>query len=302
LNEQILEEAEDFFAHLTIERKVSSHTVRAYRRDIGQFLVYLKRADIGLKDVNHLFLRRYLAYFQTLNYSRTTINRKMASLRTFFKFLKQEGRVSENPAVLMTAPKLEKRLPRVLELSAVEELLNAPNPRSLLGKRDRAILETFYGTGIRVGELVGLDLGSLDFSSTEIKVFGKGSKERVVPINQPSIEAVKEYLSSSRQQLLKRSKESGEEEALFINSRGTRLSDGGVRRMVNKYVRRVSLGRRISPHSLRHSFATHLLEAGADLRAVQELLGHVDLSSTQIYTHLSKTRLKEIYVKAHPRA
>lgn len=299
MNQQMIEE---FFAHLTVEKGVSPHTLRAYQRDIQQFFAYLQRADINIESVNHIFLRRYLAYLQTLKYSRTTVARKVASLRTFFKFLNRENYLAANPALLLIIPKLKKRLPRSLEFDAVKDLLEAPDLEATFGQRDKAILETLYGTGIRVGELVGLNITSLDFLQNWIKVFGKGSKERIVPINQVALSFIQKYLASSRGMLLRRGDRDDEERALFINSRGTRLSDGGVRRMINKYVRRMSLNRKVSPHVLRHTFATHLLEAGADLRAIQELLGHVDLSSTQIYTHLSKARLKDVYEKAHPRA
>lgn len=299
MNQQMIEE---FFAHLTVEKGVSPHTLRAYQRDIQQFFAYLQRADINIESVNHIFLRRYLAYLQTLKYSRTTVARKVASLRTFFKFLNRENYLAANPALLLIIPKLKKRLPRSLEFDAVKDLLEAPDLEATFGQRDKAILETLYGTGIRVGELVGLNITSLDFLQNWIKVFGKGSKERIVPINQVALSFIQKYLASSRGMLLRRGDRDDEERALFINSRGTRLSDGGVRRMINKYVRRMSLNRKVSPHVLRHTFATHLLEAGADLRAIQELLGHVDLSSTQIYTHLSKARLKDVYKKAHPRA
>lgn len=299
MNQQMIEE---FFAHLTVEKGVSPHTLRAYQRDIQQFFAYLQRADINIESVNHIFLRRYLAYLQTLKYSRTTVARKVASLRTFFKFLNRENYLAANPALLLIIPKLKKRLPRSLEFDAVKDLLEAPDLEATFGQRDKAILETLYGTGIRVGELVGLNITSLDFLQNWIKVFGKGSKERIVPINQVALSFIQKYLASSRGMLLRRGDRDDEERALFINSRGTRLSDGGVRRMINKYVRRIGLNRKVSPHVLRHTFATHLLEAGADLRAIQELLGHVDLSSTQIYTHLSKARLKDVYEKAHPRA
>lgn len=291
-----------FFVYLTVEKGASAHTLRAYRQDIEQFFTYLKRAGRKINQVDQLFLRRYLAYLQTLNYSRSTVIRKISTLRTLFKFLLRENYLSANPAAILTTPKLKKRLPRSLEFDLVKALLAAPDSNSARGQRDRAILETLYGTGIRVGELVALNLASIDFSLGEIRVFGKGAKERIVPINRPSLEAIGKYLSSARPELLRRGDKPEAKGALFINSRGSRLSDGGVRRMVNKYVRKISLERKVSPHTLRHSFATHLLEAGADLRAIQELLGHVDLSSTQIYTHLSKARLKEIYLRAHPRA
>ncbi|MBI4743564.1 MAG: tyrosine recombinase XerC [Actinobacteria bacterium] len=294
---------EFFLESLSVEKNFSKCTIKAYRCDVKQFLAYLKRAKLDLNNLDHVFLRRYLAYLQTLKYNRTSIARKLASLRSFFKFLQRENKLEVNPAVLLSSPKLEKRLPNVLQLNAINALLSSPDLSSALGQRDKAIFEMFYGSGIRVSELVGMDISSIDFINGEIRVFGKGSKERIVPINKKTIEAVNKYLSDGRINLLfSRKKDKNKESALFINSRGTRLSAGGVRRMLNRYLKKIGLDKKISPHTLRHTFATHLLEAGADLRAIQELLGHVDLSSTQIYTHLSTSKLRDIYSKAHPRA
>lgn len=267
-----------------------------------QFMAYLSRAGREIKNTDHLLLRRFLAYLQTQNYSRTSIARKLAAIRAFFRFLQREDFIKSNPAALLSSPKLEKRLPKILKRDVLEGLFSAPDPDSSYGKRDRAILELLYGTGMRVGELVSLDLDNLNLEQMEIKVMGKGSKERILPINPVARRATELYASSARQALLAKNRKAHQEEAVFINSRGERLSTGGVRRMLNKYVKKICANGKLSPHSLRHTFATHLLEGGADLRAVQELLGHVDLSSTQIYTHLSRTRLREVYQKAHPRA
>jgi integrase/recombinase XerC len=300
----------DFFLEsLSVEKNFSKYTINAYRFDVRQFLTYLEKAKLSLDNLDHIFLRRYLAYLQTLKYNRASIARKLASLRSFLKFLQRENKLSMNPAILLSSPKLEKRLPNVLQVNAVNALLSSPDPTTALGQRDKAIIEMFYGSGIRVSELVGMDVFSIDFLNYEIKVFGKGSKERIVPVNKKTMEAVNKYLQDGREKLLfcrKKDKDKGKDEdrdkALFINSRGTRLSTGGVRRMLNRYLKKIGLDKKISPHTLRHTFATHLLEAGADLRAIQELLGHVDLSSTQIYTHLSTSKLRDIYSKAHPRA
>lgn len=298
----------DFFLEsLSVEKNFSKYTINAYRFDVRQFLTYLERAKLSLDNLDHIFLRRYLAYLQTLKYNRTSIARKLASLRSFLKFLQRENKLSINPAILLSSPKLEKKLPNVLQVNVINTLLSSPDSTSALGQRDKAIIEIFYGSGIRVSELVGMDVFSIDFSNYEIKVFGKGSKERIVPVNKKTVEAINRYLSDGREKLLlcrkkSRDKEGDEDKALFINSRGTRLSTGGVRRMLNRYLKKIGLDKKISPHTLRHTFATHLLEAGADLRAIQEFLGHVDLSSTQIYTHLSTSKLRDIYSKAHPRA
>lgn len=291
-----------FFNYLAAERNMSEHTLRAYQSDILQFLAYLSRAKKGLKKVDHVFLRRYLAYLQTLSYSRPTIARKLASIRAFFKFLLREEFLGSNPAALLSAPKLEKRLPKVLRLDVLNLLLKAPDNNSKHGLRDRAILELLYGTGMRVSELASLNVEDVDFGQMEVKVMGKGRKERILPLNRAAHTTIDLYLSDGRDGFLKYNRKANKEFALFLNSRGGRLSTGGVRRMLNRYVKKLAVEGKVSPHSIRHTFATHLLEAGADLRAVQELLGHVDLSSTQIYTHLSRSRLKEVYSKAHPRA
>ncbi len=291
-----------FFSYLTAERNLSEHSLRAYQSDILQLMAYLSRAKKQLDKVDHLFLRRYLAYLQTLSYSRPTIARKLASIRAFFKFLLREEFISSNPAALLSAPKLERRLPKILRQDVLNLLLAAPDRNSKYGLRDRAILELLYGTGIRVSELVSLNIQDIDFDQLEVKVMGKGRKERILPLNRASHTALNLYLTDSRIDFLKYNRKANKEFALFLNSRGGRLSTGGVRRMLNRYVKRLAVEGNVSPHSIRHTFATHLLEAGADLRTVQELLGHVDLSSTQIYTHLSRSRLKEVYSKAHPRA
>ncbi len=299
------EELRHFLTYLSAERNVSDHTILAYSNDIDQFLTYLRRAKLELNLVDHTVLRRYLSWLNTRRYASKSIARKIASLRTFFRFLEREGYLGFNPTVLLSTPKLQKKLPRFLKVAVMKELLNSPDKEATLGKRDKAILEVLYGSGVRVSEAVGLNLEDVDFFRKEIRVFGKGNKERLIPINQKTISALHDYILTSRKELLtnKRGEKIGQvSKALFLNKRGSRLSAAGVRRMLAKYVKKVGLIRGITPHMIRHTFATHLLEGGADLRAVQELLGHVDLSSTQVYTHLSEARLREIYLKAHPRA
>jgi len=288
-----------FLQYLYAERNMSKHTIKAYKSDLNQFVSYLKRGDISIEQINYICLRRYLAYLQTLGYARTSIARKLTAVRSFFGFLQREGAASSNPAPLISFPKLGKKLPKSLQMNIVEALLNAPDINKSYGQRDRAILEALYGTGIRVSELVGLDIVDIDFKQQEVKVFGKGRKERIVPVNQEALKFIEHYLSQGRKKFLKDSKK---QTALFLNKQGERLADGAVRRIIKKYVRQAGIETGITPHVLRHTFATHLLEAGADLRSIQELLGHVDLSSTQIYTHLSRSKLKEIYLQAHPRA
>jgi integrase/recombinase XerC len=245
-----------------------------------------------LEKVDYLTLRKYLAFLKSKNLKPRTLARKISCLRTFFRFLCREGYLKSNPSALLLTPKLDKRLPEFLTEEEMLKLLNAPAKDNPAGLRDRAILETLYSTGMRIGELVGLDTEDVDFISGVVKVRGKGKKERLLPIGEKALSALREYVD-------KRKKQTKE---LLLNKNGTRLTDRGVRDIMEKYIRRISLKENISPHTLRHSFATHLLNRGADLRSVQELLGHVNLSTTQIYTHLSTERLKNIYDKAHPRA
>ena len=295
---------DSFLKYLSAERNVSPNTKRAYKQDIKQFLTYLARGNKNLQQLTHKDLRRYLAYLQ-LRYSRKSVTRKLASIRTFLKYLMREGDIETNPAIFISSPKLDRKLPRVLKTEAVSKLLAAPCSNSPFDIRDKALLEVLYGTGIRVSELVGLNIESIDANRREIRVLGKGNKERIIPVNINALEAIAKYLSSPRDKLLNQGRLKQalkDKEALFLNKNGTRLSKVGVRAILSKCARKAGIEGAISPHAIRHSFATHLLEAGADLRVVQELLGHADLSSTQIYTHLSRGKLKEIYSKAHPRA
>ncbi|HDP69935.1 MAG TPA: site-specific tyrosine recombinase XerD [Actinobacteria bacterium] len=287
-----------FLQYLFAERNMSKHTIKAYNCDLEQFIDYSKRCDCQIEKVNYLYLRRYLAYLQTIGYTRASIARKLTAVRSFFGFLQREDLMDSNPAPLISFPKLEKRLPKAVRIGMIDALLNSPDTSSANGQRDRALLEILYGTGIRVGELVQLNLEDINFAQQEVRVFGKGNKERVVPINQEALGSVKNYLLRRKKSYLKDKDGS----ALFLNNQGGRLTDGSVRRIIKKYVRQAGIETGITPHVLRHTFATHLLEAGADLRSIQELLGHVDLSSTQIYTQLSRARLKKIYLQTHPRA
>ena len=283
-----------FMNYLKVERNASPHTLKNYAIDLGVFRDFLGDKDI--ETVDHLALRRFLAELRAKNYSKRTIARKLASLRSLFRFLYREGHIKKNPITAVSTPKLDKKLPVFLDVNKVDKLLQAPPDDAPDGLRDRAILETLYSTGIRVSELVGLDVDDIDFISEVVKVFGKGSKERIVPIGGPALRAIKAYMDK------RSAKKVREKDAVFLNSAGKRLSDRQVRRVVNKYIRACAIAEKVSPHSLRHSFATHLLDRGADLRSVQELLGHMNLSTTQVYTHVTMERLKTVYDKAHPRA
>ncbi len=283
-----------FIRRLEHGANCSSHTLRAYQKDILQHLEFLRRLDISSPvQVTPLQLRKFLVQLRGKDYKVTTLSRKLASLRSFYRFLFKEGIIESNPATVLRFPKRHKVLPKFLSPQEVESLLGAIDEDSPTGRRDRAILETLYSTGVRVSELVGLDVGDVDMLSELVKVKGKGKKERIVPIGSHALEAVKVYLATRPQK---------DKEALFLNKGGGRLTTRSVARTVEKYMRLSDIRQRPSPHTLRHSFATHMLDRGADLRAVQEMLGHASLSSTQIYTHVSTERLRHVYHQAHPRA
>jgi len=281
---------EKFIRYLEIEKNYSGHTILNYRLDLEGFKDFLK--DAPIEGVDYLCLRRYLARLKEENLASRSIARKLSALRSFFKFLTREGFLKVNPALSLYSPKIDKHLPQFLTEDEVGRLIEAPTSKDERSLRDKAILETFYSTGIRISELVGLNTQDIDFIGGVIKVMGKGKKERLVPIGEHAITAIRDYLD-------KRKKKS---EILFLNKNGNRITDRGVRDVVKKYIRLTSIKQGVSAHTLRHSFATHLLNRGADLRSVQELLGHANLSTTQIYTHLTTERLKSVYDKAHPRA
>ena len=286
-----------YLRHLTVERNASANTVRAYGTDLGDFAVYLQRT-LGVRpdprSVDHLTLRAYLANLHDRGLSKTTASRKLAALRSFFRFLCREGVVAGNPARALLSPRVERRIPTRLEEAEASRLVEVPGDQPL-AVRDRAILELLYATGVRCSELVGLDVPDIDQASRMVRVLGKGSKERIVPFGHAAQEALVRYLGV-RPVLHARS------DALFTNARGGRLTDRSVRRLVARRVRQVALEQGISPHTLRHAFATHLLERGADLRSIQELLGHARLSTTQRYTHLNARQILESYRKSHPKA
>ena len=272
-----------------------------YRIDLVQFVEFMRGkrirswAQVGVTEI-----RAYLAYLTGLGLARTTIARKIASLRSFFKYLTIQGVVDHNPLLTLRTPKRPKKLPEFLYVREIKELLQFDDATPK-GLRDRAILEVLYGTGIRVSELTGLNLGDLDLDRGCLRVYGKGAKERLVFLGKKGCKALTDYLGKGRPFYLVRGPVPNEQ-AVFLNKNGTRLSARSVRRLLDTYVRRAALEKKVSPHTLRHSFATHLLEGGADLRAVQELLGHVNIATTQIYTHLSREQVKKAYNQAHPRA
>jgi integrase/recombinase XerC len=300
-----------FLEHLRYERNVSEHTLRNYAIDLGQFLEHLAPADPrngerrepDLKDIDHITIREWLAELHAAGKKKTSIARKLASLRTFFQFLIREGMVELNPAKLVSTPRLEKKLPNHLSVEEAVRFIETPDINTDLGRRDRAILEMLYGTGVRVSELVKLNLRDIDFKGRTIRVKGKRRKERIVPFGEPALQSLMHYLTTVRDSFLRNAPpDERDAEAVFLNYQGTRITTRSVGRMVDKYIRICAGIHDISPHSLRHSFATHLLDSGADLRDIQELLGHARLSTTQIYTHVSMEKLIEVYDKAHPKA
>lgn len=281
---------EKFMRYLKIEKNYSEHTILNYQLDLEDFEKFL--GGLPLENIDYLTLRKYLAALKEKSLSARTIMRRLSALRSFFKFLTREGYLKENPTAALMSPKQEKHLPLFLTEDEITKLIEAVATKDERGLRDRAIIETFYSTGMRISELTGLDIENIDFIGGIVKAMGKGKKERMVPIGDTAIATIRAYLE-------KRKKPA---EALFLNKSGRRITARGIRNIVKKYIKIASIKQGVSPHTFRHSFATHLLNRGADLRSVQELLGHVDLSSTQIYTHLTTERLKSVYDKAHPRA
>jgi integrase/recombinase XerC len=304
-----------FVAHLRDERGLSGHTVAAYRRDLTQFFQFAGRAGIAEVDqVEPLLLRRFLALQRTRGLAASSVARKAAALRAGFRFLARRGFVADDPAAGLGVPRGPRRLPVVLKPRQVDRLLAEPDPSDPVGLRDRAILELLYATGIRVGELCGLRLGDVDLAADTVLVLGKGAKQRVVPFGEPARAALLDYLVSGRAAMLPDPRrpappgpaaapgDGGDREALFFNRRRRPMTQRDVRGMLERYRAAAGVPAGTSPHTLRHSYATHLLEGGADLRAVQELLGHVALTTTQTYTHVSNDRLRRVYEQAHPRA
>lgn len=298
----LFQQVEGFLDYLRVEKSASTLTLISYRTDLGQFLSFLarqysvSRQDISAELLNHKSVREYLAQLQENGMSRATMARKLAALRSFVRYLCRENILQNNPIATVSTPKQDKRLPKFLYPLEIQILMEAPDTSKPLGLRDRAILETLYASGLRVSELVGLKLNDVYFDEELIKVYGKGSKERIVPLGSQAQLSLSNYLQKGRPLL-----EKGKQEALFLNRLGTQLSDRSIRNIVNKYVEAAALQQKVSPHTLRHSFATHLLNSGADLRSVQELLGHVKLSTTQIYTHITTENIQQVYHETHPR-
>ncbi|MCK5450941.1 MAG: tyrosine recombinase XerC [Candidatus Omnitrophica bacterium] len=279
-----------FLNYLDIEKNYSEHTLRSYSSDLVEFYKFLKKEDP--KKITHLDLRKFLAELRKKGSAKRTIVRKLSVIRSFFKFLSREKYVDTDPSQSIFTPKLDKHLPEFLDTEKTMKLITAPLVDNVLGLRDRAILEVLYSTGMRVSELVGLNFEDIDLISGVVKVRGKGKRERISILGSESQRVLRSYIEDRK--LIRG--------AIFLNKRGNRITDRSIRRIIDKYVEQCGIENKISPHSIRHSFATHLINNGADLRSVQELLGHKNLSTTQIYTHLGSKRLREMYMKAHPRA
>ena len=288
-------ELEQFYRYLETERNVSPHTLAAYRSDLEQFLAFLTRqhGELPPDRIDHVAIRQYLAQLHK-GHMKSSIGRKLSAIRAFFRFLLRDGRVEKNPAELVSTPRKEKRLPFHLNIDQVCALVGAPSGSTGLPLRDRAVLETLYSCGIRVSELTGMNVGDLDLVDGLARVMGKGGKERIVPVGSHARGALASYLDERGNP--------APAEPLILNARGGRLTRRSVARIVDAHMLMIAAMRKVSPHTLRHTFATHLLEGGADLRAIQELLGHASLSTTQKYTHVSIDRLMEVYDKAHPKA
>lgn len=291
-----------FLRYLSVERNASELTVKSYREDLfdlAEYLIEELGADIRPDGVSSRDLRGYAAALHEAGYARTSISRKLASLRSFYRFAQQRSLASSNPAKPLRNPRGQRKLPHFLTNEEVGKLLEAPATLSVMGLRDHAILETMYSAGLRVSEVVGLNDGDLEFEEGIARIRGKGRKERLSPLGSFAIDALDEYLQA---RVLSPKAATGREAPVFVNRFGNRLTTRSVGRMLEKYIAEQGLDSRTTPHTLRHSFATHLLDRGADIRSVQELLGHKSLVTTQIYTHLSTANLREVYLKAHPRA
>lgn len=293
------EQLEQYLAHLRVEKDASPYTLRNYSHEIRQFLHFLKGQDIESWDeVDRQVLRRYLLWLRKEGYVEASMARKLSELRSFCRYLLQEEQLHSNPFDLVSSPKVPKRLPRYLKHEEIEALLRAPDLSTAQGQRDRAILELLYASGVRLSELVGLSLGDLSLDTGRLVVWGKGGKERIVLLGEPAVQALRTYIRDGRAKLLKKKPT----DALFLNRFGGRLSRRSIGYILDKYSKLAGLWMKVTPHLLRHTFATHMLEGGANLRVVQELLGHAQPTTTEIYSHVTPTRLREAYLKYHPRA
>ena len=288
--------ADQFINYLRVERGLAENTIQSYSRDLNRFFQLLEARALSPLVISQDQIMAYVSLIGK-NLSARSVARNISTIKAFFRFLAAEGIIQNSPARLLETPRLARRLPKILSQGEVERLLSQPDSSNAMGQRDRAMLEILYATGLRVSELVGLKVLSVNLEAGYVRTLGKGSKERAVHIGEKAIGAVKEYLADGRLQLAKRTNSA----TLFLNSRGHSLTRQGFWKIIKKYGREAAINKKITPHGIRHSFASHLLEAGADLRSVQVMLGHADIATTQIYTHVTRERLKELHEKCHPR-
>lgn len=290
----------DYIHYIVVERGLSENTVVSYQRDLKKYVAYLEENEgvHSLEQVNRLHIMQYLKFLKEKNQSVKTLARNIASIRAFHQFLLRDGATTHDPSVHVETPQGERKLPKVLTVDEVEALLQAPKGTEPIPLRDRAMLELLYATGLRVSELINMDLEDAHTTMGFVRVLGKGNKERIIPMGQYATDAIEYYLKNGRGQLVGKNKS----DALFLNHHGNRLSRQGFWKNLKKLALEANINKELTPHTLRHSFATHLLENGADIRAVQEMLGHADISTTQIYTHVSKSRLTDVYKQFHPRS
>ena len=291
---------DDFLRQLEIARAASPHTITAYKQDLAAFSAYLAPQNVPLEKVTHLHIRGFLGV-ESVKLAPASRARRLAGLKSFYKFLTRRKIIDVSPARRVKSPKLPQRLPRAVPVDETFALMEAPSTEKLLGLRDAAMLELLYASGLRVSELCGLDLKDLDVRAKTVRVMGKGSKERIVPLNEPALDMIREWMARRPEVLAKPAKKQ-EPNAMFLNARGGRLTSRSVERHLKRYVAELGIQRKVTPHSLRHSFATHLLAGGADIRSIQELLGHASLSTTQRYTAVSFEQLQKVYDSAHPHA
>jgi integrase/recombinase XerD len=293
------EQLQNFLNYLSVERGLAANTLESYGRDLRQYITFLReKKQIRVEEATQATVIGYLLHLQAKGRATATLSRSLAAIKSFYHFLAREQVIERDPTINLDAPKQEKRLPRVLSVEEVVKLLEQPDLKTPAGIRDRTMLEVLYATGLRVSELVSLKIKDVNIEEGYIRCFGKGSKERIIPLGSVATKYVTFYLDHARKFLASDPKE----DTLFLNHHGKGLTRQGFWKIIKKYAEQLGIAHMITPHTLRHSVATHLLENGADLRSVQEILGHADISTTQIYTHLTRTKLKEVYEKTHPRA
>ncbi len=299
ISAELIQFLQEYLAYLKLEKNLSEQSVLAYSSDLNKFLHFVEdKNKIDLNTITSKLLSEYFEIMRDLGISSSTTARYLSSVKGFFKYLSSQEYIEKNPAEILSTRITERKLPTVLSFTEIEKILQSPNTNERLGLRDKAILELFYSSGLRVSELINLKLSDLYFSDDVIRVLGKGSKQRIVPIGESAVKWITEYLKTVRPLLEKKMKS---ENIIFLNNRGTKLSRMGIWKIVDKYVKLAEIEKEFHPHTFRHSFATHLLEGGADLRAVQEMLGHADISTTQIYTHIDRDFVKQMHKDFHPR-